>query len=214
MQDIKGLLVLMILCLVTALSAQKEITNEAIWTDRTFVVKTVPGFRFTNDGLHYTQKEGKQIIRFNFSSGTALETLFDGALVEAQGFSGEFDSYEFSDNERKILLKCESERVYRRSSIAKYFVYDLLAKDLKPVFTDDKILHATFSPNGNKVAYVYHNDLYVKDLMNEEVSRITTDGKWNHVINGLCDWVYEEEFGFTRAFEWSHDSRKNCLSEV
>ena len=68
-------------------------------------------------------------------------------------------------------------------------------------------MHTTFSPNGQKVAFVYENNLYFKDLNSQEVVQITTDGKWNEIINGSCDWVYEEEFGFTKAFEWSADSR-------
>ena len=105
-------------------------------------------------------------------------------------------------NPRIVLLRTNIESIYRRSSKANVYVYDSLTKK---VITLDvgKVLHPTLSPDGTKVAYVKENNLYIRDLSSNSITPVTTDGKWNYIINGNCDWVYEEEFEFSRAFQWS-----------
>jgi dipeptidyl-peptidase-4 len=71
-------------------------------------------------------------------------------------------------------------------------------------------LHATFSPDGKKVGYVLDNNLFFMELGSGKTTQVTTDGKYNSIINGSCDWVYEEEFSFTQAFEWSPDGK--CMA--
>jgi len=107
-----------------------------------------------------------------------------------------------SANPRIVLLRTNIESIYRRSSKANVYVYDSLTK--KAVALDNgKVLHPTLSPDGTKVAYVKDNNLYIKDLAGDSIKAVTSDGKWNYIINGNCDWVYEEEFEFSRAFQWS-----------
>lgn len=103
---------------------------------------------------------------------------------------------------RIVFLRTAVEPIYRRSSKAKVYVYDSVTKKATALDTG-KVLHPTLSPDGSKVAFVKENNLYVKDLADGTVKAVTTDGKWNHIINGNCDWVYEEEFEFSRAYEWS-----------
>lgn len=107
-----------------------------------------------------------------------------------------------SANPRIVLLRTNVEAIYRRSSKANVYVYDSLTKKIIPL-DDGKVLHPTLSPDGTKVAYVKENNLYIKDLASNSIKAVTTDGKWNYIINGNCDWVYEEEFEFSRAFQWS-----------
>ena len=107
-----------------------------------------------------------------------------------------------SSHPRIVLIRTNVEYIYRRSSKANVYVYDSLTKKLVTLDTE-KILHPTLSPDGSKVAFVKDNNLYIKDLATNTIKAVTTDGKWNYIINGNCDWVYEEEFEFTRAFEWS-----------
>ncbi len=103
---------------------------------------------------------------------------------------------------RIVLLRMNVEQIYRRSSKANVYIYDSLTR--KVVTLDEgKVLHPTLSPDGTKVAFVKENNLYIKNLAGNTVKAVTTDGKWNYIINGNCDWVYEEEFEFSRAFEWS-----------
>lgn len=190
------------------LTSQNEITVEEIWSNGTFSTKSVPGFRFMNDGLHYTKQVGQTITKNNFVTGEEVSVIFDASAIDAPDFNGSFQSYQFSENEQRILLKSDIESIYRRSTKANFYAYDLSTKSLNTIHSAGKILHASFSPDGMKVAFVFENDLYVKDLKSDKTTRITNDGKWNEIINGSCDWVYEEEFSFTKAFEWSVDSRK------
>jgi len=101
-----------------------------------------------------------------------------------------------------VLLKKGSEQIYRRSSRSFVYLYDAVSKKLTKL-DNEKIMHPTLSPNGNKIAFVKNNNLYIYDIATQSARAVTTDGKWNYIINGNCDWVYEEEFSFTRAFEWS-----------
>lgn len=186
----------------------KQITMEDLWKNNTFKVKDVPGFNAMKDGTHYTEidHDGKHIyIRiYNLETGKQERTLFDN---EAQKFGGSelnIDGYEFSKDEQKMLLLTESENIYRRSVLQRVYVYDIASGSIK-LLDYDKVLHAAFSPDGQKVAFVKNNNLYYKDLQKDVVVPVTMDGEKNRIINGNCDWVYEEEFAFTRAFEWSAD---------
>ncbi len=102
----------------------------------------------------------------------------------------------------RALLKKGTEPIYRRSSKAWVYYYDVTSGSLTKL-ADEKVLHPTLSPDGSKIAYVKDNNLYLFDIATKSSLAVTTDGKWNHIINGNCDWVYEEEFEFTRAYEWS-----------
>lgn len=101
-----------------------------------------------------------------------------------------------------VLIRTNVEYIYRRSTKANVYVYDSLTKKATAL-DEDKVLHPTLSPDGTKVAFVKDNNLFIKDIAGNTVKAVTTDGKWNYIINGNCDWVYEEEFEFTQAYEWS-----------
>lgn len=101
-----------------------------------------------------------------------------------------------------VLLRMDVEPIYRHSSKAIVYLYDAASKKLAKL-ADEKVLHPTLSPDGSKVAYVKDNNLYYYDIATGTSKAVTTDGKWNYVINGNCDWVYEEEFSFTQAYQWS-----------
>lgn len=117
------------------------------------------------------------------------------------------NSYTFDASEKKILLACNSTKIFRHSFTADYYLYNIDTKELTKLF-DFQIQEPTFSPDGQKIAYAKNNNLYVYDLASKKSTQITTDGKKNSIINGITDWVYEEEFAFVRAFDWSKDSKK------
>lgn len=189
--------------------SQKSITLEDIWSHGTFSTKSVPGFNFQKDGQHYTKREDNKIKQYDMLTGEMTGTILDPSeLMGKEGFSGNMNAYEFSDNESKILIKSESESIYRRSSQALFYVYDMEDQSFINVHPEGKIMYATLSPDASKVAYVFRNNLFCRDLHTTTTIQITTDGKFNHVINGAGDWVYEEEFSLSRAFEWSPDSKK------
>ncbi len=191
-----------------AQSAKKQITLEDIWKNGTFRMKSVPGFNARKDGKIYTQLDnvdGKQLLRtYNLQTGEITGTLFDNSL-EKSFYSGKkitVDDYKFSEDEQKILLLSESQNIYRRSVLYRTYVLDLKLGKIM-LLNEDKVLHPSFSPDGTKVAYVKDNNLYFQDIASGEVNQVTIDGQRNKIINGNCDWVYEEEFEFTQAYQWS-----------
>ncbi|AJR02302.1 S9 family peptidase [Siansivirga zeaxanthinifaciens] len=195
---------------VAFLSAQtKQITLEDIWNG---------SFRTESMDVLHSMANGKQYAVLNFNRDTRStsidvydyktlkkeKTLVDSKDIEALRY---FTDYTFSNDETKVILATNETSVYRRSVLGNYFVYDLKTKSITPVF-EEKIQQPTFSPDGAKVGYAYKNNLYVKDLNSGKTTQITFDGEKNKIINGLTDWVYEEEFAFVRAFEWNSNSDK------
>ncbi|TXB63183.1 S9 family peptidase [Phaeodactylibacter luteus] len=203
MRKITVFLGLALLSLATV-NAQKDITLEGIWKNYEFYAKSVPGFNFLQDGKHYTRLEDDKILQYDITSGEQVATIFDPATVRGnEDFTGKIDGYEFSADESKIVVRSGTESIYRRSYRANYFIYDREAKTLQTVFTEGKHSYADLNPQGDKVAFVYQNNLYYKDLESGSIVQITQDGQHNQIIYGATDWVYEEEFGFAKAFFWS-----------
>lgn len=197
----------LILASFTMVLAQKKLSNELIWASPAFYQKGVSGFRSTNNGLSYTKLdydvEGSSINKYSFKTGKKVAELVNGKTLTYKGQPIKISTYKFSSKEDKILLGTEVEAIYRRSSKGNFFIYDLKSKEVYPLsdFEKGKQIHPEFSPNGDWLSFVRDNNIYITDGKRE--TQITTDGKWNEVINGMCDWVYEEEFGFTKAYEWS-----------
>lgn len=208
--------ILMLSLLVTtqlpamAQGGHKQITLDDIWKKGTFRMKGVPGFNAMKDGKHYTQidREGKRlrISIYNLATGKKLGTIFDSEIDKFSGSELSIESYALSGDERKMLLMTEGEHIYRHSELQRVYVYDIESGSIK-LLDYDKVLHATFSPDGTKVAFVKNNNLFYKDIEKDFVVPVTSDGAKNRIINGNCDWVYEEEFSFTRAFQWSENSQ-------
>jgi dipeptidyl-peptidase-4 len=208
----KTLTLLLLLCsaAVWAQPARKSITLEDIWKHNTFRIKSVPGFNGMKDGKRYTQidKEGGRltIAVYSLDKGKKEKILFDNAVHSFEGEKIAVEDYAFSEDENKMLLFTGGEHIYRRSVLYHVYVFDVKTGALQQLDTQ-KVLHARFSPDGGRVAFVKDNNLYYRDLASGRTVAVTNDGKWNAIINGNCDWVYEEEFEFTRAFEWSPDGR-------
>ncbi len=192
-------------------SAQKEITVENIWKEYQFRSKGVEGFNTLNDGESYLKIEmengKKSLIKYQIQNKQKeVVVVLDDLLL--QGKKVEIDDYQFNTDETKLVFQSQTESVYRRSYTAVHYLYDLKTKSFE--LLDEKHSPQTlaeFSPDGTKIAYIYKNDLYVKDLATKKITPLTTDGKRNKIINGTTDWVYEEEFGITKGFEWSPDSK-------
>jgi dipeptidyl-peptidase-4 len=168
-------------------------------------MKKVPGFRFMNDGQHYTILENNNIAKYDFLTGEKIEDLLDGARITN---SYVISNYDFSDNEDMIVLRSDTNKIYRHSYTARYIVFNRQNSSSTPIDNLNEISYVTFNGKGDKVAFVKNNNLYYQDLISKSVHEITTNGELNKVINGHTDWVYEEEFGFTKAFHWSPDGNK------
>ncbi len=164
--------------------------------------ETVRGIRPMADGEHYTRLERNEILRYAYAADTPGERLLPAS---AQGIA--VTDYAFSPDERRILIASGRTPIYRHSYTTTYLLVEQGA--VRPVLREAEAPRdAGFSPDGTKIAYSDRNDLYVRDLDAHRTLRITDDGAWNEVINGTTDWVYEEEFGFTRAYAFSPDSRR------
>lgn len=194
---------------IFSISAQKPITIDDIYAKFEFRTKSVPGFNFMKDGRHYSARRDGDIKKFDITTGSLVETIFDAKEhKDKAGFSGDYSGYTFSEDESLMLIESEDESIYRHSSKVNCHIYDRKANVIAQVYPHGKIVNPMFSPDGEKIAFVFNNNLYYKNLKNNNITQITTDGSVNKIINGMSDWVYEEEFGFTRAFYWSPDSKK------
>ena len=163
-----------------------------------------------NDGNRYTMLSGdnKKIIAYSFKTGAPVDTVFDVETAKNCSLD-RIAGYEFDAAETRILIHTAVTPIYRRSFTTNYYVFQIARNELQPLSTEHQPQQmASFSPNGRMVAFAYNNNLYLKKLDYNTVSAITTDGEKNRVINGTPDWVYEEEFGANRYFEWSPDSRR------
>lgn len=183
---------------------EKKISLEEIY-DGTFSQQRMESLRSMNNGTEYIilnqdRKAGTSSIDvYDYKAGEKKRSLLNSAnLDEISRFQG----YKLSDNESKILLGSQVEQIFRRSSRGIYFVYDVATQSLTKV-SENMIQEPTFSPDASRVAFVFDNNIYIKDLTTGNEIQVTTDGKKNEIINGVTDWVYEEEFSFVRAFDWN-----------
>ena len=194
--------ILLALVIITSISFSQKLSLEDVWKKYTFYPSTVSGIRSMNDGLFYTTQVGSKIVKFSYKTGKEVETIFDLSKLEGENLPNAISDYEFSSDENKLLITNDIEAIYRHSFTANFYVYDLKTKQITKIFTD-KVQLANFSPLADKVAFVYKNNLYYVNLEKKQTVKVTTDGEWNKIINGAPDWVYEEEFSFSKAFEWS-----------
>lgn len=185
----------------------QKITLEDIFVKNTFKAQTVTGLRSMNDGEHYSTLENDtKIVKYSYKTGEEVAVILDITKIEDAAISS-FTNYEFSDDETKILLTTEVKQIYRHSFTAEYFVWNSVTEELTQLSDKGAQQVATFSPDGTRVAYVRENNIFIKNLKFGSTSQATFDGKKNEIINGVPDWVYEEEFGFNKAFWWSPDSK-------
>lgn len=189
---------------------QQKITVEEIYSGA-FRAKGMDELQSMKNTNQYTvlnydaASRSMQIDLFDFATLKKVTTLIDSKSfpVLADGI----DSYTFSPDEKLILIANNTNQIFRHSFTADYYLYDTTNKKASKVF-DFQVQEPTFSPDGKKIAFARDNNLYVYDIASKQITTITTDGKKNSVINGITDWVYEEEFAFVRAFDWSNDSKK------
>lgn len=193
----KLVLLLSLLLLPRAIIFTQSITLEDIWSWK-YYPESVSGFVSFKDGKHYTINEGNRIAKYSYQNQSLVEVLY----------SGRYSNFTFDSSETKILIQLTSQKIYRHSNKGAFEVFDLKTKQKISIFDGKSIQVPTFSPDGNKVAFVFENNIYYQNLQNQSITQVTNDGKMNAILNGICDWVYEEEFGFVRHYEWSTDSSK------
>ena len=191
---------------ISAVAQNKDITLEDIWQDYVFYPSSIQGLNSMNDGIHFskiTKKDKLQFLnKYSFETGEVIDSITSSEVL---GFN--IGNYSFSENEEKIVFATETESIYRYSSRSIFYVLDLKTEKVSKVSVD-KVMYASLSPNGKKIAYVKENNLFIKNLGNNKITQVTKDGKSNQILNGVSDWVYEEEFGLVESFFWSPQSDK------
>jgi len=193
------------------LFSQKKLSNELVWTGG-FSSKGIQGLKSMNDGAHYTAMVdsdafGSQIVKRSYATGDDVKVIASSKDIFNDATRA-IEDYEFSIDEKQIIVSTGFEPIYRYSYKAQYYVYNTETKKTTAVAdeTKGKQMFATLSPDGTKVAFVRDNNLFVQVLATSIETQVTTDGEWNKIINGAPDWVYEEEFALVRSFEWSPNS--------
>ena len=204
------LLLVLVSCTLFTYSQKQNIELTDIWASGTFYPKTISGFESMNDGKSYSvleqnAEEFSVINAYDYVSGNKTKEIINAKDV-FRGQKVGFDDYHFSDDQTIILLYYNSKAIYRHSTVGDFRVFDLLGNI--QTGKGEGVRYPTLSPKGDKVAYVKDNDLYILDLVKGKTKRITKDGSYNAIINGAVDWVYEEEFGMSKGFEWNADGTK------
>ena len=203
-----SLFALLFVCVVTSV-AQQKITVEDIYTGA-FRAKGMDELQSMKNTNQYTvlntdrSTRTQQIDLYEFATLKKVATLID--TKDHQALSDGIDSYSFSSDEKQILIASNTNPIFRHSFTADFYLYSLATKTLVKLF--DQVQEPTFSPDGTKIAFAKENNLFVYTIATKETAQVTTDGRKNAIINGITDWVYEEEFAFVRAFDWSADSKK------
>lgn len=175
-----------------------------------YSAKYVYGVNPMLDGESYTQLEngGRQIVRKSFKTGKQLEVIFDVSTARGNRKIEAIDGYIMSPDERRILLRTETKMIYRRSYTAVYYIYDVQNNKFEPLSDGGPQQMPLFSPDGNVIAFAREGNLFlVKLLFGGSESQVTKDGRFNAVLNGIPDWVNEEEFATNRSFDFSADSK-------
>ena len=192
--------------------ATPQMTIRAI-TDGAYFPQYVYGVNPLNDGESYSQlsDDGKQIVRSSFKTGKQTGVIFDVNTVRSDVRLNSIDGYIMSPDETRILIKTQTKKIYRRTDTAVYYIYDVHNNTMVPLSDGGPQTSPIFSPDGNVIAFARDNNLFlVKLLYDNAESQVTNDGKRNEIINGIPDWVNEEEFTTNRSFEFTADSKVLC----
>ena len=188
---------------------EKQISLEDIWSGE-FRTEGMQALHSMANGNQYSvlnfdnQARTTTIDIYDYKTLEKVKTIVSSADISEIPY---FTNYSFTDDESKIILTTKSQPVFRHSTLGEYYIYDVASKKVTKV-SDDLVQEPTLSPDGTKIAYGFENNLYIKNLKSGKVEQITVDGEKNKIINGITDWVYEEEFAFVRAFDWNADSNQ------
>lgn len=213
MKRLLPVIALLLFACTNSLMAQSKGATLKDIVNNSYSPRTAPSMKSMNDGEHYTRAEAgnSKIVKYSYKTGAAVETIFDATEARECPFT-KFDDYEFSNDEGRILIWCDSKRNYRRSFKANYYVFDRRRNYVYTVSQGGLQQGAQLSPDGRMVAFARDNNMHLYKLDFDTESEMTQDGEQGKIINGTPDWLYEEEFGVTRSFVWSPDN--SCVAFI
>ena len=192
----------------TVLAAQQLSLKDV--TGGTLRAETMVAVEPLQDGESYAQisSDGKQIVKYSFKTGKQTGVIFDAQTARGPKVE-KVDGYVMSPDGQRLLIQTQTKSIYRHSFTATYYIYSVQNNKLEPLSDGGPQQTPVWSPDGNQVAFVRDNNIYlVKLLYNNAESQVTKDGKVNEIINGLPDWVNEEEFSFNSAMVFTADSKQ------
>ena len=194
------------------LTAGNKFDLPTITGTRTFMAERLAAVRPMQDGENYAQisSDGKKIVTYSFKTGKQTSVLFDAAT--ARGAKVEHvDGYVMSPDGLRMLIQTQTKAIYRHSFTAVYYIFNMRNNTLEPLSDGGPQQMPIFSPDGQQIAFVRDNNIFlVKLLYDNAESQVTKDGKRNEIINGIPDWVYEEEFSTARSMVFTADSKQIC----
>ena len=214
MKTLKKVYSLFLMCLFSATTfAGNNLTISEV-VDGTFRSDYIYEMNMLADGVSYAQIDYRnaRILKFDVKTGEQTGVLFDANQLsgDLKNTLSDIDAYEMSPDGKKMLLQLKTSYIYRRSFKADFYVYDIATKDIILLSKNGPLQNPVWSPKGDKLAFVRDNNIFLFDLKNSTETQITDDGEKNKIINGIPDWVYEEEFGFSNAMTFSADGKKIC----
>lgn len=184
----------------------KTITSGAFSPEYVTGINPIEG----SDQYASISADRKQIVKYSFKTGKQVSVLFDVNNTQGEKIDF-FDGYISSPKGDKLLIRTNTNPIYRHSYIADFYIYTVATRKLEKLSDKGREQVPTFSPDGNQVAFVRDNNIFlVKLLYGNAESQVTKDGKFNNIINGIPDWVNEEEFSFSRALCFNADGTKIC----
>ena len=199
---------LMALCIASSVFAGKDVTLRDVMYGG-YWPQTYAAIKPMADGEHFARMsdDHTMILKGSFKNGEIVDTIFNAAT--ARGFNEKrIDGYEFSPNEKLILLQTRTIGIYRNSYTAEHYIFDRKNNKVEPLSQNGAQQVPKFSPDGTMVAFVRNNNIHlVKLLFGNAESQVTTDGEYGKIINGIPDWVNEEEFMTNCSYDFSADSK-------
>ena len=193
---------------VSAQTGSKRVDLKEITDGKFRQVTAIGEMRSLPDGEHYTamNEDKSMIIKYAYRTGQPVDTLFNARKARECTFT-DFDGYTISSTGHHILVWRDTEPIYRRSFKAMVYDYDVRRNYVKPISDGEgKQMIPTFSPDGRMCAYVRDNNIWIRKFDYDTEVQVTKDGEVNKILNGITDWVYEEEFAVTNLMAWSPDS--------
>lgn len=200
---------LLLLAVFSAFAQQKKpITLDEVWKNPIWREESLEDINWLKTGSQYSVLEKGNIVVYDLTTGQKIKTVLEGSKLRFDGKPIDIQAYTLGPDDKKILISTETEAIYRRSSRSVFYLYDLETQKLISLAEGKKIYLASFSPDAKWIAYGFQNNLFTYEIATGKSTQITQTGKPNEIIHGSTDWVYEEEFEFWKAFEWSPDSKK------
>lgn len=207
---IRNTIFLLILCFFNNSFAQKRhIELQDIWKSGVFFPKSESSFHIMNDGKSFCKIDFEEkfavINVYDLNTGEKIKQLLNTKELFGTKEPIQISEFQFDDNQKKILLTYNSVSIYRHSVSSNFIVVDLANNVRIRNFDKKSVMYPSIDPSGRFVAYVMDNNLYILNLSNNKIRKVTKDGEKNRIINGAVDWVYEEEFSMSRGYEWNTD---------